>query len=104
MSETSAEYRVGFAKLLPHKWQPDQVCTDHGQPALWSGEEILWCNFHGHRAGTLIPCPDIRKDKTAAWDALMAYEAAGYSFGGRVAQLPLPLRLYVAIEALGRTP
>ena len=94
MSETSRDYELGFARLLPELWTPE--CPDYG-----FGQPL---------------CPDIRApgNEAVAWRAFKAWcnlnrTVSEWSLFS--AQLTLLANadcmegyLYYAIEALGRTP
>ena len=85
MSETSAEYRAGFATLLPNHW--------------WSDAIAYYPTFN-------VPCPDIRFEgrEALAWRAVMALRAMErVLFTCHLINGMTPVdALYATIEGIGR--
>ena len=106
MSETSADYQVGFAKLLPEIWTPAQRCHEgNWDIRSETPTECLTCGANTEGYGPHeMPCPDIRDqgNEALAWKALTRLPKGHWVW--RCVPSEFTTELYAAIAAIGRTP
>ena len=112
MSETSADYQVGFAKLLPEIWTPAQRCHEgNWDIRSETPTECLTCGANTEGYGPHeMPCPDIRDqgNDTIIVQVMLELHKRKINFVRYIFEQdgdrPFLAGLYACIEDYGRTP